>query len=308
MASSPIPEATGTATFVVDGQSYKTWYKVLGNLKSGKTPLVTIHGGPGLNHQYMLNHKHLWTSQMRPIVLYDQIGNGNSTHLPDAPSDFWTPKLFMDELENLLNHLGISDNFALVGHCWGGMLAAQFAAERQPKGLRKLILISTPASMKLFEQGANDLLEKFPSDFVSMMRKHEDEGTAHSPEYQNGNMQFMKKHVCTLDPWPEDVLGSFMMIAADPTVWMATIGPSEFKTSGSLRDWNIIDILPKITYPILMVSGNPLKDQAQEKALKPWMTSVPNIEWVQLEKGSHMTMYEDQEKYLSVVQKFLGEN
>lgn len=55
-----------------------------------------------------------------PIVFYDQIGNGESTHIKDKPADFWNPELFMDELDNLLKHLGIYENFDLLGHSWGG--------------------------------------------------------------------------------------------------------------------------------------------------------------------------------------------
>lgn len=60
-----------------------------------------------------------------PVICYDQIGNGASTHLPNAPKEFWTPDLFMDELENLLKHLEISDNFDLVGQSWGGMYTCE---------------------------------------------------------------------------------------------------------------------------------------------------------------------------------------
>lgn len=55
-----------------------------------------------------------------PVILYDQIGNGASSHWPDAPKEFWVPSLFMDELNNLTQALGISDDFDLLGQSWGG--------------------------------------------------------------------------------------------------------------------------------------------------------------------------------------------
>ena len=55
-----------------------------------------------------------------PVVFYDQIGNGASSHCPGVPPDFWTPELFMDELDNLLKSLGIYDDFDLLGQSWGG--------------------------------------------------------------------------------------------------------------------------------------------------------------------------------------------
>jgi L-proline amide hydrolase len=60
---------------------------------------------------------------------------------------FWTVDLFLKELENLLGHLGITGEYDLDGHSAGGVLASEWAA-RRPKGLRKLVLSSTPASSK----------------------------------------------------------------------------------------------------------------------------------------------------------------
>ena len=76
----------------------ETWYRVIGDLKSGKTPVMVLHGGPGAAHNYVIAIAQQIAASGRPAVLYDQIGCGNSTHLKEKPSDFWTPELFIDEL------------------------------------------------------------------------------------------------------------------------------------------------------------------------------------------------------------------
>ena len=63
----------------------------------------------------------------RPVVHHDQLGNGNSTHLARSGADFWTVDLFLDELDNLLDKLGIASAYHLLGQSWGGMLAAEHA-------------------------------------------------------------------------------------------------------------------------------------------------------------------------------------
>ncbi|KAI0390277.1 hypothetical protein F5Y17DRAFT_445387 [Xylariaceae sp. FL0594] len=66
-----------------------------------------------------------------PIVLYDQIGCGRSTHLPDKTGDaeFWTFELFIHQLEHLIDHLQLRNiGFHLVGQSWGGMLGAAYAS------------------------------------------------------------------------------------------------------------------------------------------------------------------------------------
>ncbi len=121
------PQATSEGT--VPFGEYRTWYRVTGDLAAGPVPLVAMHGGPGCTHDYLLRLAAL-ADTGRAVVHYDQLGNGRSTHLPDAPADFWTPSLFVAELDNLLDALGIADRYALLGQSWGGMLAAEHAVRR----------------------------------------------------------------------------------------------------------------------------------------------------------------------------------
>ncbi len=107
-------------------RGHQTWYRVTGDLKTGKTPLVILHGGPGASHDYTDRMK-LIANQGRAVVHYDQLGCGKSTHLKDKGVDFWTVQLFLDELDSLLDHLGIRGAYHLLGQSWGGMLGAEHA-------------------------------------------------------------------------------------------------------------------------------------------------------------------------------------
>ena len=161
----PMPMATPTLTGTVEfnakaGKPCHTAYKVFGDLKSSTTPIVALHGGPGSTHHYILSIADLATKYSIPVVFYDQLGSGESTHLPEKSGEagsFWTEQLFLDELDNLLRHLGIQDNYSLIGHSWGGMLAARHAASR-PKGLQFLVVSNSPACMQLFVKAANEEL------------------------------------------------------------------------------------------------------------------------------------------------------
>lgn len=99
------------------------------------------------------------------------------------------------------------------------MLGAHYAASRAPKGLRRLIIANSPASVPLYEAGTNALLDAFPADLVAHLRSLEKEGQTDSQEYQDGVMRFYKKHVCTTDPWPQSLVDSFDAAAANPTVY-----------------------------------------------------------------------------------------
>jgi len=81
------------------------------------TPLVVAHGGPGCTHDYVLALAQL-AERGRPVVHYDQLGGGRSTHMPEKGGDFWTVELFLEELENLLVYLGLNDRYFLLGQSW----------------------------------------------------------------------------------------------------------------------------------------------------------------------------------------------
>lgn len=221
MPSTLPPVTEGSADFRVGGETYQTWYKVIGDLKSGTRPLVTLHGGPGSTHHYISPLADLVTKYDIPVVLYDQLGGGGSTYLPDKPASFWTPELFMDELENLVAHLGISSDYDLLGHSWGGMLAAQFAAQRPQAaaGVKRLIISDSPASMALWEEVAAKLVEGMPQDIQDTLKKHEDAGTTDSKEYHDAMMVFYAKHLCRVNPMPEDVGKSFELMEKYPVVY-----------------------------------------------------------------------------------------
>ena len=145
-------------TMTRDGN--ETWYRIGGDLESGLVPVVICHGGPGAAHDYTEPIAEL-SREGRGCVLYDQVGCGRSTHLPDAPAEFWTVQLFKDELVDLTRHLGIAERYAVVGQSWGGMLALEHALDH-PSGLQAIVVADSPASIPLWVAEANRLREDLP--------------------------------------------------------------------------------------------------------------------------------------------------
>ena len=154
---------------------HSTWYRVVGDLRAGPTPLVVLHGGPGCTHDYVEAFADI-ADTGRAVVLYDQVGNGRSTRLPDRGADFWTPALFLAELDGLLAHLGIADDYAVLGQSWGGMLAAEHAVLR-PAGLTALVIADSPASMVTWVSEANRLRDALPPEVQATLLAHEAAGT-----------------------------------------------------------------------------------------------------------------------------------
>jgi L-proline amide hydrolase len=290
---------------IVEGHApfrdFETWYRVCGDLGSGMTPLVVAHGGPGCTHDYVDAFRDL-AETGRAVIHYDQIGNGRSTHLRDRPADFWKPALFLDELASLLKHLRIADNYALLGQSWGGMLGAEHAVTTPP-GLQALIIANSPASMGLWLQAAARLRNELPAEVQATLLAHEVAGTIASDEYKAASQVFYQRHVCRLDPWPDEVRRTFDAMDADPTVYHAMNGPTEFHVIGSLKDWSVIDRLHAIDVPVLLISGR--HDEAAPEVVQPFADRIKDVEWVIFENSSHMPHVEERAACMGVVTDFL---
>jgi len=296
------------ADFIVPStkQITKTWYKVYGDLANkNHRPLVVLHGGPGVVHDYMLSLADLWTKNQIPIIFYDQIGGGKSTHLPEKKGDdnFWSVQLFVAELNNLLKHFKIDDDFDLLGNSWGAMLAAEFATT-EPKGLKNLILASGPASMELFAASQKEKLAKFPHEVQDTLKKHEGAGTTDDPEYKDAMMPFLFEHVCRLKPPPEELMTCLHWLEQDPTVYHTMNGPSEFHIIGSLKTWSIVDRIPQITYRTLLTNGR--YDEVDDNCLQPFFDKLQKVKWVQFPESSHLAHWEERDRYMEVVANFLA--
>lgn len=281
--------------------AYRTWYRVTGDLAAAAAPVVVLHGGPGCTHDYVDSFKGL-AAGGRAVIHYDQIGNGRSTHRRDAPAEFWRVELFLAELDNLLAHLGIAGRYHLLGQSWGGMLGAEHAV-RRPRGLVSLVLADSPASMETWVAEANRLRAALPPEVQATLLAHEAAGTTETAEYQQAVRVFYDRHLCRV-PWPPEVQRTFDAMAEDPTVYGTMNGPSEFHVVGSLRHWSIVERLPAIAVPTLLISGR--HDEATEACVRPFAEKIPDLSWEVFEHSSHMPHVEETGRCLAVVGAFLA--
>jgi L-proline amide hydrolase len=289
----------------LERDGHRTWYRVVGELDPDAlhAPVVICHGGPGATHDYVAPIAELHRSG-RACVLYDQLGNGNSDHLPDADPSFWTTQLFKDELAALVEHLGIDARYHVIGQSWGGMLAMDHALDHPP-GLVAVVAADSPADADAFARGAVALLDTLDPEVKATILRHEEAGTTYDPEYQEAVLQFYRRYVCRLDPWPDELVRSFDAMEADPTVYGTMNGPSEFTVIGPLREWSIVDRLGEIDVPLLLISGE--HDEVRPEVVRVIAEAVPGARWELFETSSHTPHLEEPERFLRVVEGFLEE-
>ena len=288
---------TGTMTWRLGS----TWYRVVGDLKSKKTPAVVLHGGPGAPHNYVLGIVHLLAMTGRPVIVYDQIGSGLSTHIKDKPQEFWTVDLFKEELNLILKELKVSKKYILVGQSWGGILSFAHAVDK-PKGLKGLIIANSLASVPKWLPEIERLVTELPAVHRKAVHKGIKEKNYTAPEFQAANDYFTTQHLVRV-PMTTDVTDAFGQLAENGVVYEAMWGPVEFAPIGSLRTWDVEDQLKNIKVPTLLINGK--YDEVTPKTQKRLVKKIKDAEWVCLPFSSHLSWVEEPAAWIDAVDSFL---
>lgn len=108
-------------------------------------PIVVVHGGPGMDHTYFLPQlKEL--AETHRVIFFDQRASGRSSSNIDPESV--NLDAFIRDIDGVLRSYGI-EKANLMGHSWGGLLAAVYAA-RRPESMRSLMVVEpSPASSEI---------------------------------------------------------------------------------------------------------------------------------------------------------------
>src|SRR5438270_845653 len=231
--------------------NFKVWTKRIGN--NPKIKVLLLHGGPATGHEYMECFESFFPKEGIEFYEYDQLGSSYSDQPKD--SSLWTIDHFVEEVEQVRQALGMNkDNFYLLGHSWGGILAMEYALKYQ-QHLKGLVISNMMASCPDYGKYARDVLApQFDPKVLARIRAIEAKGDFQNPEYmQLLYPNYYAKHICRFPPdqWPEPVSRSLGKI--NQSLYVTMQGPSEFGISGKLLNWDRKADLPKITVPALSI-------------------------------------------------------
>ncbi len=280
---------------------FQVWTKRTGH--NPDVALLFLHGGPGATHEYFLSADSYLPAAGIEYHYYDQLGSGLSS-VPDEPS-LWTIDRFVDEVEQVRVALGLGrENFFILGHSWGGVLAIEYALKYQ-QHLKGLIISNMMSNIAAYNAYAQDVLMP-PMDQAKLaeIKAFEASGDTDNARYEELLMeQHYVHHVLRLpvEQWPEPVVRSFSHINKD--IYVPLQGPSELGASGLLLDWNRTDDLHRISVPSLVIGAE--HDTMDPNYLRHMATRLGSGEYWHCPHGSHMAMYDDQETYFEGLISFL---
>ncbi len=280
---------------------FNVWTKRFGN--NPKIKLLLLNGGPGATHEYFECFENFFPAEGIEFIYYDQLGCGNSDNTKDT--SLWDLPRFVEEVEQVRLALNLDkNNFYLLGHSWGGILAMQYALKYQDN-LKGLIISNMMSSCPDYGKYAQDVLAKqFDPKILDSIREIEKKGDFQNPKYMELLMpHFYAKHILRIpiDQWPEPVNRSFSK--TNQSLYVTMQGPSEFGIAGKLLNWDVKAELPKIKTPTLTIGGT--HDTMDPEHMKWMSTQFPMGRFLLCPNGSHMSMYDDQQTYMTGLIKFM---
>ena len=270
------------------------WYRISGN--GPGIPLLVLHGGPGSKSSDSDPLQQLGTD--RPVIHYDQLGCGKS----DRPVEtaLWTVERYVEELEQVVQAIELEE-FHLLGHSWGTMLAASYLFEK-PKGVRSVIFSGPALDAQRWERDQRNYLKQFPKEIQETIEKNEREQTTDSPEYKQAVKAFYKRHMCRVDPWPKEMEEDMKKL--NHQIYNFMWGASEFTVTGTLKNFDATGRLKEIEIPALFSCGR--FDEATPEATEYYAELVQDGEFHVFENSSHMPGIEEPEAYVETVREWLN--
>ncbi len=281
--------------------TFNVWTKRIGN--NPKIKLLLLNGGPGASHEYFECFENFLLPEGVELIYYDQLGCG----LSDNPKDttMWDLGRFVEEVEQVRKALNLNkDNFYLLGHSWGGILAMQYALKYQDN-LKGLIISNMMMSCPAYGKYAQEVLApQFDPKVLDTIRQIEAKRDFQNPKYMELLMpHFYAKHICRipLDQWPEPLNRGLSKM--NQSLYVTMQGPSEFGIGGNLINWDVTKELPTIKTPTLTIGGK--HDTMDPEHMKWVSTQVQNGRSITCPNGSHMSMYDDQKNYFPGLIQFI---
>ena len=283
-------------------KEYKTYYRIVGKKTGNKKPLVLLHGGPGSTHNYFEVLDRLAEEDGRELVMYDQIGCGES-YVDNRP-DLWTAQTCNDELKAVREQPVLTE-IHLLGQSWGGMLLLDYVCNHHPEGLKSLILSSTLPASWMWGIEQHRMIKELPQEMQDAIDKATSTGDYSDPAYVAAETEYMLRHAAgeVTEDSPECLRRP---VKKGGEAYIVGWGPNEYTPQGTLKDYDVTEQLKDIKEPSLVISGG--NDLCTPYIAKYMYDRIPNSRWELFRTCRHMCFVEDNDKYVELMKEWLNQH
>lgn len=249
--------------------------------------ILLVHGFTGAKEDFVEAVDRLADIGWHAVAL-DLRGHGNSTK-PSAEDDY-DFELFAGDLWALVDALGW-DEFVLLGHSMGGMIA-QVAAARDPSRLAGLVLMDTThGPLEGIDTGELDL-------GLAVVREHGMETLLQLMNEREGVLETpAAARVRAERPgWEEFERRKFL--SSSPAMWAAM-------TQRMASQTDRLDALTALSVPVLVLVGE--QDRPFLAASERMAKTMPTARLVVIPDAGHSPQFENTEAWWDALAPFLEE-
>ncbi len=289
---------------IIYPQNFEGIKKINGNDIFIKTagsgePVVIVHGGPGLAHNYLFTPFVSNLSSSYRLIFYDQYGCGKSASF--KAGDTVSIDRYVDELEGIRKEFNL-DKMNLAGQSFGARIAIGYVL-KYPARVKKLLLLEP-------SYGSSEYLKDFQETInkrLSQNIKNEIIALAGTEEFKQAKGEAVKKLLYLRHGayFYDTSLASPRQYGYFNDETGAKFMLTQQKFTPLQLNFNIYPELPKINTPVLIVRGE--YDPINLESIKRMAGAIKDCRLIIIKNCGHYAHIEKPEEYFGCINKFLVE-
>jgi proline iminopeptidase len=267
-----------------------------------KTPLLLIHGGPGLGGGYMKGLEAL--GDERPVYIWDQLGCGRSERPEDM--SLWTVERYVEELDAVRAALAPGPVHVL-GHSWGTTLAMEWLVTRQPTDVASVIFSSPALSTPQWLADMDALIADLSPGSQAAIAEAKRTGDYGSSEFRAVvDGEWLTTYIArTLGPIEmATMMAPLALFDFNTAILEHMWGPSDFIVTGELLTFDRTAELSMLSMPTLFLCGE--FDEATPSTVRAQAAMTPDAEVVIIPGSGHLTMIDAPDVSNGAIRDFLN--
>ena len=260
-------------------------------------PVVIIHGGPGLDHTYLLPQMAALAATNR-LIFFDQRASGKSD--AEVDSNSMSIAAFVEDVEGVRKAFGL-EKMNLFAHSWGG-LVGMFYAIRHPDHLNSLILCnSTPASSSYRMASFKLMREK-----TSMEDSLAGAAIIASEGFKRRDARVMEKFFKVLfrSGFVDRRYADSITVTLPDDYGARNASIQHLFKDPLATNYDITDSLRVIRCPVLILGGD--QDFVPLDADEKIAAAIPGSKFVTLQRCGHFPFIEQKQEFVSTIRSFLS--
>lgn len=291
-AQPPTVTLENSQEVIVSANNAKLFCRTIGK----GSPLIVIHGGPGLSQDYLLPQLNALAAN-HFVIFYDQRACGRSTG--NISPETINMATYLNDIEAVRKHFNL-DKVSILGHSWGGFLGMQYAIA-YPGSIEKLILSNSMSASSdeyyIFVMEWLRRVAPFQNEINKL--KNAPEFLAGDPDINEQYNRIIFRTYCYL-PEKADLLN----IKLSKTAILNGEKVREYMRKEIFEKcFDLYPALKKLKVPTLIIHGD--ADPILSSAAENIHLSIPGSKYILMEHCGHFPYVEVPETYFKHINDFL---